>query len=159
MLKAAISGDPEQDGQHRWTTPPDVKALIEVLARQTIDRKIAAILNRTGTRTARGHTWSETRVRVFRKDHDIPAYREGERAERGEVAVGEAAAILAVHKMTLLRLIRRGVLPAHQLAPGTPWVIKRADLDLETVRRALTPTRTRPETANADRGSLDLSTM
>jgi excisionase family DNA binding protein len=145
-------------GQHRWTTPPDVKALIEVLARQTIDRKIAAILNRIGTRTARGHTWSETRVRVFRKDHDIPAYRQGERAERGEVAVGEAAAILAVHKMTLLRLIRRGVLPAHQLAPGAPWVIKRADLDLETVRRALTPRRMRPETANADQGSLDLST-
>ena len=110
-----------------------MKAVIEALARQTIDRKIAAILNRTGKRTARGHTWSETRVRVFRKDYNIPAYREGERAERGEVTVGEAAAILAMHKMTLLRLIRRGVLPARQLAPGTPWVIQRADLDAETL--------------------------
>ena len=145
-------------GQHRWSTPADVKTIIEVLARQTIDRKIAAILNRAGKRTARGHTWSETRVRVFRKDHDIPAYREGERAERGEVTVREAAATLAVHKMTLLRLIRRGVLPARQLAPGTPWVIKRADLDLETVRHALTAKRMRPVTANADQGSLDLST-
>ena len=144
-------------GQHRWTTPADVKAVIEALARQTIDRKIAAILNRAGKRTARGHTWSETRVRVFRKDHNIPAYREGERAERGEVTVGEAAAILAVHKMTLLRLIRRGVLPARQLAPGTPWVIQRADLDAETVRRALTPQKERPGTADADQGSLDLS--
>ena len=97
-------------------------------------------------------------IEAFRKDHDIPVYREGERAERGEVTVGEAAAILAVHKMTLLRFIRRGVLPARQLAPGTPWVIKRADLDLASVRRALTAKRQRPATANADQGSLDLST-
>lgn len=145
-------------GQHRWTTPADVKSMIETLARQTIDRKIAAILNRAGKRTARGNTWSETRVRVFRKDHNIPAYRDGERAERGEVTVGEAAAILAVHKMTLLRLIRRGLLPARQLAPGTPWVIQRADLDAETVRRALTPQQKGPRTANADQGSLDFST-
>lgn len=97
-------------------------------------------------------------MRVFRKDHNIPAYRDGERAERGEVTVGEAAAILAVHKMTLLRLIRRGLLPARQLAPGTPWVIQRADLDAETVRRALTPQQKGPGTANADQGSLDFST-
>lgn len=145
-------------GQHRWSTPADVKTLIEVLARQTIDRKIAAILNRAGKRTARGHTWSENRVRVFRNDHNIPTYRQGERAEGGEVTVREAAAILAVHNMTLLRLIRRGVLPARQLAPGTPWVIQHADLDAQTARHAITPQRARPETVNADQGSLDLST-
>jgi excisionase family DNA binding protein len=145
-------------GQHRWSTPADVKTMIEALARQTSDRGIAAILNRAGKRTARGHTWSEPRVRAFRNDHAIPPYREGERAERGEVTVGEAAAILAVHKMTLLRFIRRGVLPARQLAPGTPWVIQRSDLDLEAVRHALTAKRTCPATANADQGSLDLST-
>jgi excisionase family DNA binding protein len=145
-------------GRHRWATPADVKTMIEVLARQTIDRQIAAILNRAGKRTARGHTWSESRVRAFRNDHAIAPYREGERAERGEVTVGEAAAILAVHKMSLLRLIRRSVLPARQLAPGTPWIIKRADLDLASVQRALTAKRGRPVTVNADQGSLYLST-
>src|SRR5690606_9114769 len=109
---------PSKTGPQRWTTQAGLKSRIASLALATIDRTIAAILNRGGKRTARGNTWSETRVRVFRKGHKIPAYRDGERAERGEVTVGEAAAILAVHKRTLLRLIRRGLLPARQLAPG-----------------------------------------
>jgi len=50
------------------------------------------------------------------------------------------------------------VLPARQVAPGTPWVIKRTDLDLPSVHQALTAKRGRPETDNADQGSLDLST-
>ncbi|HQW10476.1 MAG TPA: helix-turn-helix domain-containing protein, partial [Steroidobacteraceae bacterium] len=74
------------------------------------------------------------------------------------IAYGEAAAVLSVHKMALLRLIRRGVLPARQLAPGTPWVIQRADLDAQSVRSAVTTPRARPETVNADQRSLDLST-
>jgi DNA invertase Pin-like site-specific DNA recombinase len=145
-------------GQHRWATPADVKSLIEVLARQTADRNIAAILNRAGKRTARGHTWTAGRVRTFRNDHSIPAYQDGERAERGEATLEEAAEILDVSKMRLLRLIRARILPASQFAPGTPWVIKRTHLDLASVRSALTAKRVRPVTDNPDQGSLDIST-
>jgi hypothetical protein len=144
-------------GQHRWTTPADVKALIEALARQTADPTIAAILNRAGKRTAHGYTWTEARVRAFRNDHSIAVYREGERAERGEVTLEEAAEILRTNKMRVRRFILEKILPASQLAVGTPWIIKRADLDLAAVRSALSAMRTRPVTSNADQCSLDLS--
>jgi methionyl-tRNA formyltransferase len=46
---------------------------------------IASVLNRPGKRTGRDNTWTEPRVRAFRHNHDIPVYRPGERAERGEL--------------------------------------------------------------------------
>lgn len=144
-------------GQHRWATPADVKVLIEVLARQTADRHIAAILNRAGKRTARGHIWTEGRVRAFRNDHSIAVYRDGERAERGEVTLEEAADLVKVNKMRLLRLIREQILPASQFARGTPWIINRADLDLAAVRAALEPARSRPVTPNSDQSLFDFS--
>jgi excisionase family DNA binding protein len=50
----------------------------------------------------------------------IAVYREGERSERGEVTLNEAAATLNVSPMTILRMIRRGVLGARQLCKGAP---------------------------------------
>ena len=60
--------------------------------------------------------------------------REEERGERGEVTLNEAAAVLQVSAMTVLRLIRNGTLPARHLSKGAPWVIKAADLGKATVR-------------------------
>lgn len=56
----------------------------------------------------------------------VPAYREGERDERGEVTLNEAAAILQVSAMTVLRMI----LPARarRLCKGAPCVINAVDL-------------------------------
>jgi excisionase family DNA binding protein len=101
------------------------------------DGSIAAVLNRSGRRTGKGHTWTETRVRSFRGDHKIPVYRQGERAERGELTLEETAKELGVSEMTVLRTIHRGILPAAQLCKGTPWVIRRTDLDLERVGMAV----------------------
>jgi excisionase family DNA binding protein len=110
-------------GRHRWTTPEDTSDMIRALARLMPDSSIAATLNRAGRRTGRGHTWTEKRVCTFRHDHDIPPYREGERAERGELTLGEAAIALGMSKMTVLRLIRDGTISARQLCKGAPWVI------------------------------------
>jgi excisionase family DNA binding protein len=107
-------------GEHRWAAPQDLVALVCELARQQSDQGITAILNRLGKRTAKGHTWTETRVRTFRNDHQIAAYREGERAERGELTLAEAAQTLAVSTMTIRRLIERKLLPARQACPGSP---------------------------------------
>ena len=35
--------------------------------------------------TSKGNTWTQQRVAAFRHDHGIAVYRDGERAERGEV--------------------------------------------------------------------------
>jgi excisionase family DNA binding protein len=76
-------------------------------------------------------------VRTFRSDHGIAIYREGERAQRGELVLHEAAARLGVSKMTVARLIKDGVLPAKQTCVGAPYVIREADLELPALKHAI----------------------
>jgi excisionase family DNA binding protein len=143
-------------GGHRYVTDADTTELIRSLARLLPDGGIAALLNRLGKRTAKGLTWSTTRVRAFRHDHDIAVYRVGERAERGEFNLDEAAALLQVSKMTVLRLIQRKVLSAHQPCFGAPWSIRRSDLDLPAVQRAVKLRQNDgPLTANQDQSTLN----
>ena len=54
----------------------------------------------------------------MRNHRQIAPYRVGERAERGEVTLEEAATILVVSEATVRRLIQETVLPAHQLCKG-----------------------------------------
>ncbi|MBT1517088.1 hypothetical protein KIP88_42825 [Bradyrhizobium sp. SRL28] len=89
-------------GQHWWKTNASTEQLIRDLARLLPDGSIASVLNRLGTRTAKGNTWTQQRVCVFRNDHNIPVYREGERAERGELILHEAASRLGLSKMTVV---------------------------------------------------------
>jgi excisionase family DNA binding protein len=126
-----------RNGQTRWTTSAATEQLIRDLARLGPDRSIASILNRLGVHTATGLTWTQQRVRGFRKDHQIAVYREGERAERGEVILHEAATRLGVSKRTVIRLIKDGLLPARQTCIGAPYVIRQSDLDLPEVKRAI----------------------
>jgi hypothetical protein len=107
-------------GQHRWSTDADVVELIGVLARQLPDKTIAAILNRAGKTTGRGNGWTRSRVSIVRNHRSIPPYREGERAERGEATLEEAAAVLKVSEATVRRLIQEKVLPAAQYCKGPP---------------------------------------
>jgi hypothetical protein len=123
-------------GQHRWKTSTATEQLIVELARVAGDSAIASILNRLRVRTAKGHTWTQQRVRTFRSDHGVAVYREGERAERGEVNLEESAGRLGVSKMTVARLIKDQLLPAKQACVGAPYVIRETDLDLPKVRRA-----------------------
>jgi len=121
-------------GQTRWTVEADVAEIVRVLARQLPDMAIAAILNRSGKLTGRGATWTRANVCGLRNTNDIPVYREGERAERGQVTLDEAADILNVSRATAYRMVCRGVLPAPQLCPGAPWIIQLADLQQDGVR-------------------------
>jgi excisionase family DNA binding protein len=115
-------------GQHRWSVDADIVELVRSLARQTPDPTIAAILNRAGTTTGKGNTWTRSRVATLRNHNNIAVYREGERAERGEATLDEAAKALNVSPATIRRLIADGVLPASQHCKGAPYVILVADL-------------------------------
>lgn len=131
-------------GEHRYQTDLDTVTLIASLARQMPDFSIAALLNRIGIHTATGLSWNEQRLRIFRSDRNIPVYKEGERAERGEVTASEAAEALGISKMSVLRLIQLKVLPAQQACSMAPWVILAADLKRPEVRRAVNRQR-RPQ--------------
>jgi excisionase family DNA binding protein len=134
-------------GQHRWKTDTATEQLICDLARLLPDGNIASVLNRLRIRTAKGHTWTQQRVRTFRNDHAVAVYRDGERAERGEVILHEAASRLGVSKMTVTRLIKDDVLPAKQVCIGAPYVIREMDLELPAVKRAIKNGRAVPHDA------------
>lgn len=143
-------------GEHRWKTSVNTEALIAGLARQMPDFSIVSLLNRIGVRSARGLTWTEGRLRSFRSDRGIAIYRQGERAERGELTLGEAAQTLGVSKPTVLRLIEQRVLPAHQICRGAPWVIQRNDLNRSAVTSAIARVGCRAQSANPNQASLKL---
>jgi excisionase family DNA binding protein len=143
-------------GQHRWTTPPDVQKLIEQLARQLNDAGIASLLNRLGHRSGKGHTWTEMRVRSYRNDHGIAVYREGEREQRGEVTLEQAAKVLGLSTMTVLRMIATGSIAATQACRGAPWVIVRSELDRPELRSSVGPAHRTPPTEDASQIPLEL---
>jgi len=146
-----------RSGQHRWSAEAETVDLVRVLARQMPDKAIASVLNRAGKTTGRGNGWTQSRVCSLRSHNEIATYREGERRERGEVTLDEAAAALAVSPSTVLRIIKDGDLTATQLCKGAPWVIRVADLELGVVRQAADARRLRrPTSANPLQKELDL---
>jgi excisionase family DNA binding protein len=126
-----------RSGQNCFKTDVATEQLVRELARLVPDHSIAPVLNRLGIRSAKGQTWTQLRVRNFRGTHHIPIYREGERAERHELILSEAASRLGVSKMTVIRLIRHGLLPAKQVCARAPYVIREQDLVSPAVQRAI----------------------
>ena len=119
------------------------------------DKAIAGMLNRTGKRTGRLNGWTQSRVRSFRNTHGVAVYRDGEWAERGEVTLTEAARMLDLSSMTVLRQVRAGIIPAEQHCKGAPWVIKRRDIeDQQRVERTKTGRKGPPSSTAAQQPSL-----
>lgn len=154
---SALKVKKNRSGQHRWAAEGETIDLVRVLARQMPDKAIAAVLNRVGKTTGRGNGWTQSRVCSLRSHNAIPTYREGERNERGEVTLDEAAAALSVSPSTVRRLINDGQLSANQLCKGAPWVIRAADLERSDVKGAATARRLRrPRSDNPLQKILDL---
>jgi DNA invertase Pin-like site-specific DNA recombinase len=139
-------------GHHRYRTPDNVVQLVRELARVQPDQGIVATLNRLGQRTGRGHTWTEGRLRIFRRDHDIEVYVEGERLARGELTLDETAKLLETSTESVRRLIASKILAAHQACKGAPWIIKRGDVE----KLAAATTTDGPHTKTLDQLSLEL---
>ena len=131
-------------GQHRWGTQRGCgrtrHRACPSAAGQGDRERCSTVPART---TGRGNGWTRSRVCMLRNHRGIPPYREGERAERGEVTLEEAAAVLKVSEATVRRLIQEKILPATQHCKGAPWVIRAGDLDDETVKQAADARRQR----------------
>jgi DNA invertase Pin-like site-specific DNA recombinase len=144
-------------GRNNLATDVDVISLVQALARQLPDKLIAAILNRSGKKTGHSNSWTSSRVCSLRRNQGIAPYREGERAERGEVTLDEAAAVLSVSSSTIWRMIRDSALPAQQLCKGAPWIIRLRDLEREDVRaEAIRRARRLPLSCDPRQKTLDL---
>ena len=147
-----------KSGDHRWKTTESTLELIEQLARLMSDKQIAAQLNRMGIRSAKGHSWTRTRVGNFRKSYAIAIYTPGERQARGELTIEECAKRLGVSYSTVQRLIRRKQLPGHQVCPGAPWIIRAEDVDALHAGKGHDPERDKaPSSGVSDQQTLAFS--
>jgi excisionase family DNA binding protein len=127
-------------GRHRYVTGEDLVEIVRVLARVETDARIASILNRNQRHAAHGQNWTPKLVCSLRNNHAIPVYREGERQDRGEMSVTEAACVLGVTPTTVLRLIRLKRLPATQACVSAPWILSKAAVErCMTERSSATP--------------------
>ncbi|WP_256570639.1 helix-turn-helix domain-containing protein, partial [Bradyrhizobium sp. CCGUVB1N3] len=99
------------------------------------DNSIAALLNRSGKTTPHGASWTRTSVCSLHRACEIARYREGERQERGELSLIQAAEMLDVSPSTIRRMITEGRLPAQHLCKGSTWIIKQSDLTRPDVRQ------------------------
>jgi DNA invertase Pin-like site-specific DNA recombinase len=121
-------------GQHRYRTSHDLIEAIRGLAQCLPDGQIARVLNRLGYRTGHGNTWTQSRVTSLRSAHQIPVFTRSS-GDGAALTMAQAAAELGVSPTTVRHLIMRGALPATQVLPHAPWVIRRSDLQLKPVQQ------------------------
>jgi DNA invertase Pin-like site-specific DNA recombinase len=111
-------------------TDEDTIALLRRLAVLYPDAKIAGILNRQGRRTARGLSFTASRVQSLRHHHEIPCYQTVAEipSRTGELlTVSAAAKELGIAASTLLRWLNDGFVAGEQTTPGAPWRIRLTD--------------------------------
>jgi DNA invertase Pin-like site-specific DNA recombinase len=110
--------------QPKIRTSDDTIELIRRLACHHTDAVIAGILNRQGRRTARGLSYTASRVQSLRHHWDVPCYQQNTHQAQGElVTVAEAAAALGLAPSTLHRWLGDGFIAGEQTTPGAPWRI------------------------------------
>lgn len=111
----------------RLRTAEDTIGLVRRLAVLYPDAKIAGILNRQERRTARGMSYTASRVQSLRHYWKIPCYQPGPASQepQGELLnVTAAARELGIAPSTLLRWLDDGFVAGEQITPGAPWRIR-----------------------------------
>jgi DNA invertase Pin-like site-specific DNA recombinase len=111
-------------------TDEDTIALLTRLAVHYPDTKIAGILNRQHRRTARGLSFTASRVQSLRHHHKIPCYQPSDKPHKQEgelLNVSAAAKVLGIAPSTLLRWLNDGFVAGEQLTPSAPWRIRLTD--------------------------------
>ena len=106
-------------------TDEDTIDLIRRLAVHYPDALIAGILNRQQRRTARGLSYTASRVQSLRHHWKIPCHQHSGQAPEGELLnVTAAARQLGIAPSTLLRWLDDGFVAGEQITPGAPWRIR-----------------------------------
>jgi DNA invertase Pin-like site-specific DNA recombinase/transposase-like protein len=114
--------------QPKIRTSEDTIALIRRLAAHYPDATIAGILNRQHRTTARGMSFTASRVASLRTHWHIPCHQPGAGQDEGELLnVSQAARELQIAPSTLLRWLNDGFVAGEQVTPGAPWRIRLND--------------------------------
>jgi DNA invertase Pin-like site-specific DNA recombinase len=111
--------------QPKIRTSEDTIALIRRLAVHYPDAITAGILNRQHRSTARGLSFTASRVASLRTHWHIPCHQPGASQDEGELLnVAQAARELQIAPSTLLRWLNDGFVVGEQVTPGAPWRIR-----------------------------------
>jgi DNA invertase Pin-like site-specific DNA recombinase len=114
--------------QPKIRTEEDTIDLLRRLVAHYPDAKIAGIFNRQGRRTARGLSFTASRVQSLRHHWKIPCHQPSDRPQEGELLnVTAAATQLGIAPSTLLRWLNDGFVAGEQITPGAPWRIRLTD--------------------------------
>ena len=108
-------------------TDEDTIDLIRRLAVHYPNAVIAGILNRQRRRTARGLSYTASRVQSLRYHWHIPCHQpdgNGQAPEGELLNVTAAARQLDIAPSTLLRWLNDGFIAGEQITPGAPWRIR-----------------------------------
>jgi DNA invertase Pin-like site-specific DNA recombinase len=113
---------------NRLRTDEHTIDLLRRLALHYPDPMIAHILNRQGRRTARGLSFTASRVQSLRHHWNIACHQPSNDPAEGEpLTVADAAAELGLAPSTLHRWLNDGFIAGEQLTPGAPWRIRLTD--------------------------------
>jgi len=117
-----------------WGEPaPSAVDAIRKLAGHWPDRELAVSLNRMRCRTSDGETWTTVRVREMRERLGI-AEHDPETAENNTISLTQAAERLGICVGSAKSLVIKGILPATQILPSSPWLVPVEALASEAVR-------------------------
>ena len=123
-------------GAVKYTTPAQDIDVIQKMAVRYEDGEIARVLSKLGRTTARGKRWTQTRVAYTRKQYGIAAVDKAT-LDPNILTLGQAVKYTGVSDTTLMKLIKKALLPCHQSVPYAPLEIKKTDLETEPVRSIL----------------------
>jgi hypothetical protein len=119
---------PLRQPQPKIRTDEDTIDLLRRLALHYPDAKVAGILNRQGRRTARGLSYTASRVQSLRHHWNIPCHQPSDQPPGGDpLNVTAAAKQLGIAPSTLLRWLNDGFVAGEQITPGAPWQIRLTD--------------------------------
>jgi DNA invertase Pin-like site-specific DNA recombinase len=134
VLRWKTSAVSELDVLWRSPRPAPIRTdeeTIELMRRLAVhhpDSVIAGVLNRQGRKTARGESFTASRVASLRTHWKIPRYQAPAKPPEGKLLTVDAAAKdLGVAASTLLRWLNDGFIGGEQVTPGAPWRIRMTD--------------------------------
>ena len=120
-------------GRYPSDRAPTAVDALRKLAGHWPDRELAVSLNRMRCKTSDGESWTTVKVREMRKRLALPEHNPAETG--GEmVSLMKAAERLGICVGSARSLVLRGILPATQIMPGSPYLVPVAALTSEAVR-------------------------
>lgn len=120
-------------GRYPSEIAPSAVEALRKLGGHWPDRELAVSLNRMHCKTGDGEGWTTVGVRDMRERLGIPEY-DATKVDVPMISLMKAAEKLGICVGSAKSLVQRGILPATQILPGSPWMVPVEALTSEAVR-------------------------